>query len=76
MLAQDIAEALANQKRKGGAPRKTTGDGELAGKLVEQHGGNIKLARQEFMKTVMDRDQIEKKRARERFKKALEDLRT
>src|ERR1700730_16728519 len=76
LLAQDFADAIANKKRKEGAPRKTAGDVELAAKLVEQHDGNIKLARQEFMKIVMGRDQIEKKRARERFGKALKHRKT
>jgi hypothetical protein len=76
LLAEDIAAALAKRKPKGGAPRKTVGDAKLAAQLVEKHSGVMKSARAEFIRIVAAQDGIEKKRARARFKDALEDLKT
>ena len=72
----NLANALAKQKRKGGAPRKTTGDTKLAEHFVKKHEGNVKLARQEFIQFVTDNEPIEKKSARARFKAALESRKT
>lgn len=63
-------------KRKGGAPRKTSGDAGLAQKLINESGGNLKLAKQKFMKVVTKQDQIGKKRATERFRAAVKSLKT
>jgi hypothetical protein len=70
LIAEAVVEMLDGQKRRAGAPRKTAGDKDLAKELLEKHSGNIKLARQEFIKSVATRDQIDKKRARERFNDA------
>jgi hypothetical protein len=71
-----LAHQIVNQKPQGGAPRKTAGDGMLAAELMTKHNGAVKLARLEFISIVADRDQIEKKRARERFNAALKSLKT
>jgi hypothetical protein len=76
LLAEAIAEALAEKKQRVGAPRKTGGDVQLAQELLGQHDGNVKLARQAFVRAVGNQDDIGAKRARERFRKALEDLKT
>ena len=67
---------MAAEKRKGGAPRKTAGDANLIQQLGNHHDGNFKLAKPEFVKTLMNRDGIEKKSAYARFNKALKGLRT
>jgi len=76
LLARDIAEVLAEKKGRVGAPRKTGRDVQLAQELLGQHKGNVKLARQAFVRTVGDQDDIGAKQARARFRKALEDLKT
>ena len=73
---KNIADAIANQKRKGGAPRKTAGDTKFAEHLVKKHKGNIKLARQDFINFVMNNEPIEAKSARARFKAALKSPKT
>jgi hypothetical protein len=72
-LAEAIATIakLANPKGQVGAPRKTGGDVPLAEKLIAKYNGDVKRARQEFIRNVTERDGCEKKRARERFKDAL-----
>jgi hypothetical protein len=72
---KSLAEVIANQT-KGGARRKTGGDAKLAAEAMKNHNGDIKLARWDFMSTVMGQDNIEKKRARERFTVALKSLKT
>jgi hypothetical protein len=72
LMAIAVAEELAKQKGKVGAPLKTGGDAELAARLVAKCGGDIKLARREFIRVVTQQDRIQKKRARERFKQALD----
>lgn len=73
---KSLADAIANQKRKGGAPRKTAGDTRLTERLVKKHEGNIKLARREFIQLVISSDPIEPKSARARFNAALKSLKT
>jgi hypothetical protein len=75
-IADAVTEKLASRpRRRGGAPRKTGGDVELVAKVLKKHQGDTKLARQEFTKSVGDRDNIKKKRAGERFKAALKTIR-
>jgi hypothetical protein len=76
LLARDIVDQLAENKRRVGAPRKTAGDSQLALELLERHKSGVKLARQAFVRIVGDQDDIGAKRARERFRKALADLKT
>jgi hypothetical protein len=80
-LNEEIADAVIEkltqqQNRRPGAPRKTAGDVQLAGKLMAKHQGNTKLARQEFSRLVCAQDDIEKKRARDRFRVALKTIQT
>ena len=53
-------------------PYKTGGDGQLAKDLLDRHKGSVKLARRAFLRIVCNRDGIEQKRARARFKAGLE----
>ena len=73
-IAEDIAHAvlekLDQRDRKVGAPRKTGGDIELVDRLMAKHQGNTKLVRREFSKVVCDQDNVQKKRAGERFRTA------
>jgi hypothetical protein len=74
-IADAVAEKLTEQQnRRVGAPRKTGGDVELVSKLVAEHQGDTKLARQDFIRQVCARDHIAKKRARERFNAALKKI--
>lgn len=73
---KSLADAVAKQKRKGGAPRKTAGDTKLTERLIKKHKGNVKLARQEFVQLVINSDPIEPKSARARFTGALKSLKT
>jgi hypothetical protein len=70
-LVRDIGK-----KKQGGAPRKTAGDVELAQRFLKESNGDVKLARQAFIKLVTTRDEVEKKRARQRFKDALDILKS
>ena len=76
-LATAVAEKLAEQQnRPVGAPRKTGGDIELASTLTAKYQGDTKLARQDFIRQICQRDRIGKKRARDRFKAALKVIET
>jgi hypothetical protein len=72
LLAKAVVEELAQQERKPGAPRKTGDDVQLAGRLLAEHGGDTKLARQEFIRIMGNRGECEPKRARARFKTAVD----
>jgi hypothetical protein len=71
----DLVGAVA-KKMKGGAPPKTAGDAALAQQLLREHGGNVRFARRDFTNKVAKRDKIGKKRASERFNRAVKNLNT
>lgn len=73
---KSLADEIASQKRKGGAPRKTASDPKLAQHFVKKHKGNIKMARRAFIQYLTNNEPIEQKTARARFKVALESLKT
>jgi hypothetical protein len=71
-LAEEIANIIdKRQHRRVGAPRKTQGDIEQIKQLMAAQEGELKLVRQKFIKAVCERDHIEKKQARHRFKTAM-----
>jgi hypothetical protein len=74
-VVDDIVDARTKRK-KGGAPRKTADDAMLVQQLMKKHTGNVRSARQEFVKVIGQRDRIGKKQARARFKKGLIDPKT
>jgi hypothetical protein len=49
---------------------------ELAQRFLKESNGDVKLARQAFIKIVTTRDGVEKKRARQRFKDSLDILKS
>jgi len=74
-LADAIAERLLTQKRPG-APRKTKDDVKFLEELMNKHRFDTKHAQKEFLNVVCKRDHIQNKRASERYRSALKELKS
>ena len=70
-IADAVVERLAEfPKRSPGAPPNTEDDPSLVEELINKHR-DTKLAQNEFIKIICKRHNIKKKRASERFRKAM-----